>query len=203
MFYCSLSRQPLPQELGIHGTIPQAQQRFRESGKLGPPGAEMHCTSFYFRAMPSALSAGQPGALEPQSDPGILDSKGRTRTGRVSTAAAPAIYDFLTGECAIFFFPEGARDWTPAAPSARLGRPPRLGAASIYLNRPIPRFEFHHREGLGSARGTVIGRRRYDGPESRRSGGPHPAAVGWPRAIERLAMIIYSAPVEKPATPSA
>lgn len=140
----------------------------------------------YFRAVKGDLSEDSQDRLE-RNPLRILDSK--DPRDKAFLADAPKIDDFLSDEAQDFFgkVTEGLGNagvaWT---------RAPALVRGLDYYRHTA--FEFVT-DRLG-AQGTVLGGGRYDGlMES--LGGPHIPAVGWAAGIERLAMLLDSAPSAK------
>jgi histidyl-tRNA synthetase len=114
----------------------------------------------------------------------ILDSK--DEGDRALVADAPTIAPFLTPEAARFY--DGVQENL-----ARVGVPfrenPRIVRGLDYYNHTA--FEFVT-SALG-AQGTVMAGGRYDGLVAQ-MGGPQTPAVGWAAGVERLAMLLETAP---------
>ncbi len=137
----------------------------------------------YFEAHRAALSEDSLTRLE-RNPLRILDSK--DEADRAVVAHAPTIAPYLTPEAAGIY--AGLQDHL-----ARLGVPfrenPRIVRGLDYYNHAA--FEFVT-DRLG-AQGTVMGGGRYDGLVAEMGGPPTPA-VGWAAGVERLAMLLESAP---------
>ncbi len=114
----------------------------------------------------------------------ILDSK--DPADRALVADAPTIAPYLTAEAAAFY--DGVRRHLTV-----LGVPfvenPRIVRGLDYYSHTA--FEFVTMR-LG-AQGTVMAGGRYDGLVAE-MGGPPTAAVGWAAGVERLSMLLASAP---------
>jgi histidyl-tRNA synthetase len=137
----------------------------------------------HFTAHRAQLSADSQERLD-KNPLRILDSKD---TGdRALVAQAPTIAPFLTAEAAAFY--EGVK-----SNLALLGVPfrenPRIVRGLDYYSHTA--FEFVT-QNLG-AQGTVMAGGRYDGLVAEMGGPPTPA-VGWAAGIERLSMLLPSAP---------
>ncbi|MGP1281811.1 MAG: histidine--tRNA ligase [Parasphingopyxis sp.] len=114
----------------------------------------------------------------------ILDSK--DKRDRPIADAAPSIDDVMSDEAATFF--AKVTDGLDAA-GVSWERNARLVRGLDYYRHTA--FEFVT-DRLG-AQGTVLGGGRYDGLIEA-LGGPETPAVGWAAGIERLAMLVDSAP---------
>ncbi len=141
----------------------------------------------YFRAVKGDLSEDSQDRLE-RNPLRILDSK--DPRDKVFTAEAPKIDDFLSDEAQDFFAKvTGGLD----AADVAWTRAPALVRGLDYYRHTA--FEFVT-DRLG-AQGTVLGGGRYDGLMEALGGSPTPA-VGWAAGIERLAMLVEGAPIERP-----
>ena len=144
----------------------------------------------YFSAHREALSSDSRDRLE-RNPLRILDSK--DSGDRILVQDAPVIQAVLTPEAAAFY--DGLRGHLD-----RLRVPfrenPRIVRGLDYYNHTA--FEFVT-DKLG-AQGTVLGGGRYDGLVAQ-MGGPSVPAVGWAAGVDRLAMLLDTAPV--PAAPVA
>ena len=139
----------------------------------------------YFRDHRADLSEDSQDRLE-RNPLRILDSK--DPRDKPFTAAAPKIDDYLSAEAQDFF---GKVTQGLDAALVDFVRAPALVRGLDYYRHTA--FEFVT-DRLG-AQGTVLGGGRYDGlMES--LGGPATPAVGWAAGIERLAMLVGTAPVE-------
>ena len=144
----------------------------------------------HFRAVQGELSQDSQERLE-KNPLRILDSK--DRRDRPFVADAPKIDDFLTAEAKGFF--DAVTDGLEAAGVAWVRAESLVRGLDYYRHTA---FEFIPDEGseaagrLGS-QSTILGGGRYDGLiES--LGGPATPAVGWAAGIERLAMLVGTAP---------
>jgi len=144
----------------------------------------------YFSAHRDALSPDSRDRLE-RNPLRILDSK--EPCDRILVQDAPVIQTVLTPEAAAFY--DGLRGHLD-----RLRVPfrenPRIVRGLDYYNHTA--FEFVT-DKLG-AQGTVLGGGRYDGLVAQ-MGGPSVPAVGWAAGVDRLAMLLDTAPA--PAAPVA
>ena len=144
----------------------------------------------YFSAHRDALSPDSRDRLE-RNPLRILDSK--DAGDRALVQDAPVIQAVLTPEAAAFY--DGLRGHLD-----RLRVPfrenPRIVRGLDYYNHTA--FEFVT-DKLG-AQGTVLGGGRYDGLVAQ-MGGPSVPAVGWAAGVDRLAMLLDTAPA--PAAPVA
>jgi len=144
----------------------------------------------YFSAHRDALSPDSRDRLE-RNPLRILDSK--EPGDRILVQDAPVIQTVLTPEAAAFY--DGLRGHLD-----RLRVPfrenPRIVRGLDYYNHTA--FEFVT-DKLG-AQGTVLGGGRYDGLVAQ-MGGPSVPAVGWAAGVDRLAMLLDTAPA--PAAPVA
>jgi len=153
-------------------------------GDAASRGAYREALVTYFSAHRDGLSPDSQERLE-RNPLRILDSK--DPGDRVLVADAPVIQAVLTEEAAAFY--DGLRSHLD-----RLRVPfrenPRIVRGLDYYNHTA--FEFVT-DKLG-AQGTVLGGGRYDGLVAQ-MGGPFIPAVGWAAGVERLAMLLDSAPV--------
>jgi histidyl-tRNA synthetase len=137
----------------------------------------------YFSAREADLSADSRDRLA-RNPLRILDSK--ESGDRALIAVAPTIAAYLTDEARAFY--DSVQNHL-----ARLGVPftenPRIVRGLDYYSHTA--FEFVTRK-LG-AQGTVMAGGRYDGLVAEMGGPPTPA-VGWAAGVERLAMLLESAP---------
>ena len=142
----------------------------------------------YFRSHQDRLSEDSLNRLE-RNPLRILDSKDE-RDQRI-VADAPTIDPFLT-EPAARFYADLKRHLDGFGVPYREN--PRTVRGLDYYGHTAFEFVTTH---LG-AQGTVMGGGRYDGLVQEMGGPPTPA-VGWAAGIERLAMLLDSAPEQTPA----
>lgn len=140
----------------------------------------------YFRDHRASLSEDSQERLE-KNPLRILDSK--DPRDKPFTADAPRIDDFLSGEAQDFF---GQVCAGLDAAGVAWTRAPSLVRGLDYYRHTA--FEFVT-DRLG-AQGTVLGGGRYDGLIET-LGGAHTPAVGWAAGIERLAMLVGDAIVDR------
>ncbi|HKX77698.1 MAG TPA: histidine--tRNA ligase [Novosphingobium sp.] len=140
----------------------------------------------YFRDHRESLSEDSQDRLE-RNPLRILDSK--DPRDKPFTADAPRIDDYLSGEAQDFF---GKVTEGLGAAGVEFVRAPALVRGLDYYRHTA--FEFVT-DRLG-AQGTVLGGGRYDGLIET-LGGPHTPAVGWAAGIERLAMLVGEARIDR------
>ena len=168
------------QELGVAGTV---MLELNTLGDADSRSAYRAALVSYFTAHAGALSAESRDRLE-RNPLRILDSK--DDGDRAVVAGAPAMTGSLT---------EGAQAFYDALRThlRDMGVPfrenPRIVRGLDYYSHTA--FEFVT-TALG-AQGTVMGGGRYDGLVAQ-MGGPSVPAVGWAAGIDRLAMLLDSAP---------
>ncbi len=152
-------------------------------GDLESRAAYREALIAYFTAHQVRLSKDSLARLE-RNPMRILDSK--DPGDRAIVADAPVIQPFLTAEASGFY--DGVR-----VHLARFGVPfvenPRIVRGLDYYGHTA--FEFVTTQ-LGS-QGTVMAGGRYDGLVAE-MGGPRTPAVGWAAGIERLGMLLETAP---------
>jgi histidyl-tRNA synthetase len=137
----------------------------------------------YFNAHKAALSGESLARLE-RNPLRILDSK--DAKDRAIVADAPTIAAYLTADAAAFYDALRRHLDRFAVPYREN---PRIVRGLDYYGHTA--FEFVT-DALG-AQGTVMGGGRYDGLVAE-MGGPATPAVGWAAGIERLAMLLDTAP---------
>lgn len=139
----------------------------------------------YFSAHRADLSADSQSRLE-RNPLRILDSK--DEKDRALVADAPMIAQYLTPDALAFW--DGLRR-TLDLMGVRFRENPRIVRGLDYYGHTA--FEFVTSR-LG-AQGTVLAGGRYDGLVAE-MGGPKTPAIGWAGGIERLSMLLESAPPE-------
>ncbi len=153
-------------------------------GDAASRGAYREALVAYFSAHRDALSADSRDRLE-RNPLRILDSKDAGDRGLVE--GAPTIHAVLTPEAAAFYDELRSRLDRLRVP---FRENPRIVRGLDYYNHTA--FEFVT-DKLG-AQGAVMAGGRYDGLVAQ-MGGPSVPAVGWAAGIERLAMLLDTAPV--------